>query len=177
MRSKKFSKMKRKQRESLDVDITSLLDILVILLVFLLKSYNASDLKLQLVDDLKLPISQSNVMGEHTVQIQVNKNKKIWVDNKEIGQYKISDGKILALFDKLQNIKKTTEKEILELEGRSPSSNPQIKNVIAVKKRMVKKVNLVIDQDLPYQVLRNIMHTSSLAGYGEFKFIIQGKSD
>ena len=38
---KKFQR--KRIREGVDVDITSLLDILTILLVFLLKSYNASE--------------------------------------------------------------------------------------------------------------------------------------
>ena len=37
-----------------------------------------------------------------------------------------------------------------------------------------KKVNIVLDQSLPYSVLRKVMHTSALAGFPEFKFIVQG---
>ena len=45
---------RRKKREPVDIDITSLLDILVIMLVFLLLNYNASDLKLELVPNLEM---------------------------------------------------------------------------------------------------------------------------
>ena len=43
----------RRKAEPVDLDITSLLDILVIMLVFLLMNYNASDLQLDLVKDLE----------------------------------------------------------------------------------------------------------------------------
>ena len=51
---------RKRNREAVDVDITSLLDILTILLVFLLKSYNASDLKLDLTKNLEMADSASD---------------------------------------------------------------------------------------------------------------------
>lgn len=57
----------RKNKGAPDIDITSLLDVLVILLVFLLKSYNASDLTLDLVDNVKLPSSNTRLLGNNAV--------------------------------------------------------------------------------------------------------------
>lgn len=64
MAREKRTFIKRKRRES-ELDITSLLDILVILLVFLLKSYNSSELKVNVVDNLNLPSSESRELRVH----------------------------------------------------------------------------------------------------------------
>ena len=77
---------KRAKAEPMEIDITSLLDILVILLVFLLKSYNASDLKLDLVKNLTVPDSKARKLGNHAVIIQVDKNSNVWVEKKIIGK-------------------------------------------------------------------------------------------
>ena len=95
MRSRRFKKIfSSKKDKTLELDITSLLDILVILLVFLLKSYNASDLKLELMSKIFLPDSISRTLGNDAVIIQVDKNKKIWVDHKPIGQIQTGNEKI-----------------------------------------------------------------------------------
>ena len=149
---KRFQR-KREKSEPMDLDITSLLDILVILLVFLLKSYNASNLKLNLVKSLTIPDSKARKLGNHSVIVQVDKNKQIWIDNKVIGTISNSE-KIDSLYDALKNKRDIASK-----------NNPKL---------IAKSVNLVLDKKLPYNSMQKVMHTSALAGYTEFKFIVQG---
>lgn len=35
------------------------------------------------------------------------------------------------------------------------------------------RANLVFDKSLSYKIVRKVMHTTALAGYNEFKFIVQ----
>ena len=117
MRRMFFNQKSRSKKEPLDLDITSLLDVLVILLVFLLKSYNASDLKLNLVKDLVVPNSDARTLGHHAVIVQVNSHKKLFINNKNIIF-------IILIFSfyfypnmKANKLKeKTTQKEIVEKE-------------------------------------------------------------
>ncbi len=154
MRRMFFNQKSRSKKEPLDLDITSLLDVLVILLVFLLKSYNASDLKLNLVKDLVVPNSDARTLGHHAVIVQVNSHKKLFINNKEIGSITQS-GENQVLLEALKKIK--SEEKL-----RNPASEPE------------KKVNLVFDEGIPYKIMKSVMHTSALAGYTEFKFIVQG---
>jgi len=149
---KRFQR-KRPKAEPMELDITSLLDILVILLVFLLKSYNASNLKLNLVKELAIPDSKARKLGSHSMIVQVDKNKKIWIDNKVIGTIDRAD-KIESLYDFLKN-----KREI------ATAKDP---------KQVLKSINLVLDKELPYNSMQKVMNTSALAGYTEFKFIVQG---
>ena len=138
------------------MDITSLLDVLVILLVFLLKSYNASDLTLDLVDNLKLPDSNTQMLGNHAVIVQVNKDSKLFINNNEVGAVIGNSDKIPDLYNKLIEIKKEEEKVAKEHDVKQG-----------------KNINLVFDANLPYATVRKVMHTAALAGYPQFKFIVQ----
>jgi biopolymer transport protein ExbD len=147
-----FFNGKKQKKEIMDLDITSLLDVLVILLVFLLKSYNASNLKLNLVKDLIVPSSAARTMGEHAVIVQVDQNKNLYVNNKQIGM-----------------ITRSGESPILLQHLKSIKENSDIAEVKAAK-----RINLVFDEGIPYKVMKGVMHTSALVGYTEFKFIVQG---
>lgn len=168
---KKFGN-NREKKEELEVDITSLLDILVILLVFLLKSYNPSDLKLETAKNVSIPKSKSQKLGHTSVLVQVGSDKGIWINDRRIGTLTGSSEKIGLLYDELLKQKDLQKKELTEIEGRVPSA--ERKMALKTRKQNIKKVNLVMDQSLPYSILRRVMHTSALAGYPEFKFIVQG---
>jgi biopolymer transport protein ExbD len=159
MRKKMFGS-KRTKKEPMEIDITSLLDILVILLVFLLKSYNASDLKLDLVKNLKPPDSKARKLGNHAVIVQVDKNSNVWVGKKIIAQIPAQGNEIPKLLELLKDRQETEKQKIAA--SRTPAS------------KVPRAVNLVFDKDTPYQSLQKVMHTSAIAGYTEFKFIVQG---
>ncbi len=149
---KMFEKKARRKAEAMEIDITSLLDILVILLVFLLKSYNSTNLTLDLAKKIKLPSSKSRVLGSHAVIIQVDKKKQIYIKNKRIGQIHKS-AKIDVLYDYLKR-----ERSIASKKVKTPS----------------KQINLVLHKDLPYDAIKKVMHTSASAGFTDFKFIVTG---
>ncbi len=152
---KKFQR--KRIREGVDVDITSLLDILTILLVFLLKSYNASDLKLDLTQGLEMAQSESKAMTRFAPVIQVNKEAMVFLNNKSIGRIPAS-GSMTMLTQKLKE-----EREKLESQGQGKKTT-----------HSNELVNLVFDKEMDYQYVQRIMNDSALAGYSQFKFIVKG---
>ena len=163
--------MRRQIKKECDVDITSLLDILVILLVFLLKSYSASDLRVDLVENLSLPSSVTEDLGEMAVIVQINRSQNIWVNDVSIGKLSRNGEIITNLNDKLVEIKQQVQQEF-EAKKRTPSSDEPDK--LQKEEDKLKRINLIIDEELPYSVMRQVMHTSALAGFPEFKFIVRG---
>lgn len=154
---KKFSR--KREREAIDVDITSLLDILTILLVFLLKSYNASDLKLDLQKNIEMADSDAREMTRYAPVVQVNKEAKVFVNNKEIGRMPAS-GNMDELTEALKKAR-----DGIEAENKKKPTNQQVKTEM---------VNFVFDKDMDYEVVQRVMHNSALAGYSQFKFIVKG---
>lgn len=146
-------KCEQNTREIEEVDITSLLDILVILLVFLLKSYNASSLKVDLVKDLSLVNSFSRDLGQFAPVLQVTSTKDLYIDNKLIGN--ISENTLER--NVASEFKVIREKE-KKLANNKPNPN----------------INIVLDGDLPYSEIENVMNMVSKHQYENFKFIVKG---
>lgn len=152
------------KKEPMELDITSLLDILVILLVFLLKSYSASDLKVNLVENLDLPVSSSQDLGNQAVILQINRNREIWINDKKLAGWN-SNGDILPdVKERLLAIKEEKEKD---LAARTPAEE------LERKKKDLGRINLLFDGELTYETMRLVMNTASRSGFPDFKFIVQ----
>lgn len=160
------SRKKREKRGVFEVDITSLLDILVILLVFLLKSYNSSGVTLNVPKGIKLPNSQSQKINTAGVVIQVSKDK-IWVDSNTVLEtdnlpsrvYDQNKRRIIPLYNEL--VKK---KEIIK---NIAKQTPEAKKFSGV-------VNLIIDKSLKYSYVKKVMYTCASAGFKQYKFVVMG---
>lgn len=139
-----------------EFDITSLLDILVILLVFLLKSFNDSELTLDLVNELALPYSESRIQAENGIIVQVNKRKEIYLNEKKLGTIYGSG---------LNQLERSLKKEF-------KNSNAKLK-AKGLKTTDNKLVNLVFDQGLSYLNIHKVLDVASDSGYGQYKLIVQ----
>lgn len=160
---------RRSKKEPIDLDITSLLDILVIMLVFLLKSYNATGIILNIPEDIKLPTSASSDINTQGVVVQVSE-KKIWVDdevvldkeNPEGRTYDYGGRRIIPLFNILvgkKNLVKRIEK-----------ATPEAQKFSGV-------VNLIVDKKIKYSEIKKILFTSAEAGYMSYKFVVLGEDN
>jgi biopolymer transport protein ExbD len=162
-RASRFTR--RKKIQVFDIDITSLLDILTILLVFLLQSYNSSGVIINVPKGIELPRSASESLNNFGVNIQVSKTQ-IWVDDKEVvntenpdapNQFDEGGRRIVPLYNQLVKIKET----IKQTEMISPEA-----------KKFSGIANLVVDKSLKYNYLKRVMYTCAAAGFKEFKFVV-----
>lgn len=161
------SKRKRLRSAPMEIDITSLLDILVILLLFLLKSYNSSGVPLTIPDGITLPLSESKSINTPGIMIQVSKNK-IWVDNKEVLNseevpnrlYDHGGRRIIPLYNELIKMKE------------------EIKNVaenVPNAKKFTGVTNLIVDKEVKYNYIKKLMYTCAQAGLKKFNFVVMGE--
>ncbi len=160
------NKKRRGNKEPIDVDITSLLDILVILLVFLLKSYNSSGVTLTIPKGIELPKSASSSINTAGVMIQVSQNK-IWVDTETIYDSENTPDK---LYDE-------GGRRIIPLYNELVKKKEKIKMI--AKQTPAKKfsgiANLIIDKSLKYSYVKKVMYTCAAAGFKEYKFVVMGE--
>lgn len=163
-RASKFTN-RRKKNQVLDIDITSLLDILTIILVFLLQSYNSSGVIINVPKDINLPRSASESLNNFGVNVQVSKSQ-IWVDDVEVVNSNSTDKaqlfdeggrRIVPLYNELVKIKETIKQ--------SEKLSPQAAKFSGV-------ANLVIEKSLKYDYLKRVMYTCAAAGFKEFKFVV-----
>lgn len=164
------SRRGRKGAGAFDIDITSLLDILTILMVFLLQSYNSSGVVINVPKEIDLPRSNSETLNTFGVNVQVSKTQ-IWVDDKEVvntesvdeGQLFDEGGRrIIPLYNQLVKIKET----IKQSEKLSPEAN-----------KFSGVANLVVDKTLKYSYLKRVMYTCAAAGFKEFKFVVLSEAN
>ncbi len=158
---------RRVKKGAMELDITSLLDILVIMLVFLLKSYNSSGIVFNVPKGIKLPISQSMALNTSGVIVQVSP-EKIYVDDKEIlntqkrprRTYDHGGRRIIPLFNEL-----VRKKQMIK---RIEKSSPNAQKFSGV-------ANLIIDKSLKYSFIKKIMYTCADAGFKKYKFVVLGE--
>ncbi|MFL5783418.1 MAG: ExbD/TolR family protein [Bacteriovoracaceae bacterium] len=164
VRASRFANRRRKDRV-IDIDITSLLDVLTILLVFLLQSYNSSGVIINVPNGIDLPRSASESLNNFGVNIQVSRTN-IWVDDKEVltaetaneGQVFDEGGRrIVPLYNELIKIKETIKL--------SEKLSPEATKFSGI-------ANLVVDKNLKYSYLKRVMYTAASAGFKEFKFVV-----
>jgi biopolymer transport protein ExbD len=158
----------KKKKGTMDIDITSLLDILVIMLVFLLQSYNASGVILNVPKGVELPTSESITQSTSGVIIQVSATT-VFVDDVQVYEWddprarqnRDQNGRrIIPLYNEL--VKK--KEAIANLERTAAQAIP-----------FSGIVNLLIDKTIRYNDVRAIMHTAALAGFQQYKFVVLGE--
>ena len=156
---------RRRAKEGVDIDMTSLLDILTILLAFLIHNFDATRAIINVPGDIALPNSKSKSMNTNGVNIQVSVDK-IWVDDKEVLNSETTPDKIydqdgrriVSLYNELIAVKE----RIKQTEKLSPD---------AAKFSGI--ANLVLDKTLKYSYVRRIMYTCAEAGFKEYKFVVR----
>ncbi|MEE2670884.1 MAG: biopolymer transporter ExbD [Bdellovibrionota bacterium] len=175
-RNRSIRNKKRERRSPTNIDITSLLDILVILLVFLLKSYNSSGVVLNVPKGITLPDSKSESMSNAGIMIQVSKDK-IYVDDETILDnenpppkiYGEGGRMIVPLYNQL--VKKKEEIKVLAKQVNSAAGIENEDN----QKKFTGIANLIIDKSLKYSFVKKIMYTCAAAGFKEYKFVVLGE--
>lgn len=147
----------RRKAEPLEIDITSLLDILVIMLVFLLMNYNASDLQLDLVKNMEMADSESTRITHYAPVVQLNGEQTIFLDMKEIGRMPAGEAQALAA---LESALQERHKELPAKEQKAEEGA---------------LINLVFDRTTDYQQIEKVMASSAKVGFTQFKFIVRGE--
>ena len=168
-KAKRKAKAKRRlDKDEVSVTITSLMDIMTILLVFMLKNYSTDPLNVTQTDDLQLVPSVHTEKTKKDLTPLAVTSTHILVDDNPVVQVK--DGKVSAsakrdgedgyfispLFDSLQ--------AVVEHQRKIAQYNPSVK--------FEGRVLIVGDKNVPYRLLSEVMYTAGQAEFGEFEFAV-----
>ncbi|MBS1964131.1 MAG: biopolymer transporter ExbD [Bdellovibrionales bacterium] len=181
-RSIRTRRGKRKINKGFELQLTSLIDVLVIILVFLLKSYQTSLNTLTTVEGLQMPISASQDEPHDSLQVIITP-EGITFEGKRVvdfaqsgdtagsteGAYKLNatdldEGgrRIVGLFNTLVAAREKSELLKAKSPVRDANGNPlPFDGVLAV----------TADKRIQYDTLRKIMYTAGAAGFKVFRFI------
>jgi len=170
-----MKKKSRRTEPSGELNITSMMDMMTIILVFLLKSYSTSDVSVAPSEDLVIPVSSSQKPPKLAVNLVVSR-KEILVDGKSVlrlttyadpdtGEPTVAvptDEKRGQLIKKLYDHLLEKAETAKDLGARSGSAELDFKGQILLQ----------CDKRLPFGVLREVMYTAGQAQFGEFRFVV-----
>ncbi|MEZ4321401.1 MAG: biopolymer transporter ExbD [Myxococcota bacterium] len=164
----------RRQTEDGALSITSMMDMMTIILVFLLKSYSTDDVSVAPSKDLQVPVSTAEKAPKLAVNVVVSQ-REIVVDGEEVltlDRVQNDQGLevtavpaeekrgqlISALYDRLLEKAETAK----DLAMRTGSEEFEFKGEILLQ----------CDKRLPFSVIREVMFTAGQAQFGNFRFIV-----
>jgi len=142
-----------KKPSLLTLNITSMLDMFTILIIFLLKSYSAEGIILTIPADLHLPASTTQTTPEPGLVVEVSKNNLM------------VDGKLLEL--DLESIAKSDTLMIVELYQYLDIRAKQYEEISAANPNASFTGKLVLegDREIPFRLLKKILYTCGQAGF------------
>lgn len=156
-RRRRYEPVQRKS--SFGLNITSMTDMFTILLVFLLQTYSTSQVHIDPEKNLRLPSSNTTANPVESIKVSIS-NDAIKIGETLITTVKNQDIEskdldrndsnfILPLFKALDDIAKKAE---------TPAAKEG-------------KILLQAEASLPYQTLRRVMYTASMAGFPQLKLV------
>lgn len=157
-RRKRFA-LNINQNSTFTLSIASMTDMFTLLLVFLLQNFATSSVEIKPQQNLALPTSNSYKNPILSVQISVSTDD-IKVNDKLVARIQNRD---IASADVDPQDTNFIQPLFKELQAIALDPN--------VKKDEKNQIMLQADQNLPYQTLRKVMYTASMAGFPQVKLV------
>jgi len=171
-RKRDFRRRRRKAREAAgeikELNIVAMMDMMTILLVFLLKSYQASTINVNMSEHLAIPASTTQLHPQENITVTVSMEELTVNDRKVLdllrGTIRARDkegGKeeafyVGAVYDALKR-EVDKQKYIAQFNKSAPFSG---------------RVNVVADKKISYRTLMDVLYTAGQAELGEYKFMV-----
>jgi len=167
-----YRRQRRKIREAegeiKELNIVAMMDMMTIILVFLLKSYQASAINVNMGQDLSIPLSSTQLHPQENITVTVT-TREVAVNDRQVVQ--IQGGAIPAsvkeggradafyvgpIYDALKK-EVDRQKYIAQYNADAPFTG---------------RVNVVADKSIPYRTLMEVLYTAGQAELGEYKFMV-----
>lgn len=156
--------LKKNNRKAVFVlQLTSMVDMFTIMIVFLLKSYSTSAVHITPHEGLRLPSSTSYTDPTDSLKIVVSK-KGLFVDDTQIVSLENDQFKKQDLDPNDSDFIKPFY-EALDREATKVKSLAKQNEAVEFEGKVI----LQADSSLPYSLLRKVMYTSSLAGFADMR--------
>lgn len=144
------------------LNLTAMMDMMTIILVFLIKQYASAPENIQMSEVMRPPKSTVEEAVQPTVNVFITQ-KQILVDDKEV--LKVEGGKIVS--DKPGNealvpLNEALQKQVNRINALHDRGGPEFDGALMV----------VADQETPYDLLYTILQSASRAQFNEYRMIV-----
>lgn len=181
-RSIRARRGRKKIASEFELQLTSMMDVLVIIVVFLLKSYSTTINTFSTVPGIQIPVSRSEDMPPDSLQVIVTP-EAVTFENERILEFVLTAGslesndvqynfkptdldegnrRIVPLFNSLMKARDKAELLRARSKARDEKGEPlPFEGVLAIQ----------ADKRVQYDTIRRIMYTAAAAGYKTFRFL------
>lgn len=169
---KALARKKRKERDTAgeinELNITAMMDMMTIILVFLLKSYAASAISITQSEEVKPPISSTRAVPKDTVAVTITP-RDILVGDRVVVQLvngqvpaAMLDGRLVKPLD--QVFRREVEKLKL-IASRNPAAP------------FSHELSVIGDRRIPYDLLLTVLYTAGQAELENYRFVVLQKGE
>ncbi|MGA1870644.1 MAG: ExbD/TolR family protein [bacterium] len=149
---------KRRQFVAPKLQITSMMDMFTIILIFLLFSFSNRPESIQFNKDLKLPESEAKMDYKDNIKLILSRST-LQLENKVVAE--IKEGKIIGLNPrKLKQSNLYRELKAYRKQADASNTDKESKEAIL----------FLCDKRLPFKTINNIVKTAAMAGFPNFQF-------
>ncbi len=161
-------KAREAQGEIRELNIVAMMDMMTIILVFLLKSYQASAINVNMGADLSIPQS--------TTQLHPQENITVTISTREVA---VNDRRVVEIRGGLipADAKEGRRAEAFYV----GAIHEALKKEVEKQKYIARynkdapfagRLNVVVDRKIPYRTLMEVLYTAGQAELGEYKFMV-----
>jgi biopolymer transport protein ExbD len=155
-----MAKRRVKKQEEAGLIITSLIDVFVIVLVFLMRSVDSEGNLMTSADNLVLPMSQRSKTPTEVSLTIIGDQKHITVDDV-----------VLVDTDNVRKQDSLLVKPVLDVLIKKREEERKAE-VLGLIKEATGKVVVQFDKNIPYDIVTKVMATCGYAGYNNIKFAV-----
>ncbi len=181
---KLFRRKRRKEREAAgeirELNITAMMDMMTIILVFLLKSYSASSVNMASSGDIAPPISSTRLAPKDTVAVTVTRcspgpdrvcrpgSGSLMVGDKTVFSYENDAFPATAKAGGETGLLVEPLREALQKEVDTIKRNAQFNSAV----QFTGEVSIVGDRNMPYRMLAEILYTAGQVELDSYRFVV-----
>jgi biopolymer transport protein ExbD len=145
------------------LQITAMMDMFTIVLIFLLFSFSSEPDKLVLDKELELPKSIAKMSYKETIKLVLSQNS-LKLEDRVVA--KLNHGKIIGL-----NRNKLKDSYLYKELSTYWKEKERVKAVETAEKQIL----FLCDKRLPFKTINSIVKTAALAGFPNFQFAVLKK--
>ena len=166
----KFRRLRRKAREAEgeieELNITPMLDMMTIILVFLLKSYNSSTVSVSISNDLMPPSSSTTLEPAETATVTITKDEitvgdkpAVALDNWQVPASATNPAAPLLITPVEDLLKKEVDRQKYIAKWNKSAEFEGLLSIIG-------------DHEVPYKLLFSVLATAGQSELGKYKFVV-----
>jgi biopolymer transport protein ExbD len=151
-----------------ELNIVAMMDMMTIILVFLLKSYQASAINVNMGADLAIPLSTTQLHPQENITVTVSM-RDVAVNDRKVAD--LQRGRVPAA------AKQGGRADALLVSGVYDALKKEVERQKTVARwnqdaPFTGRINLVADKRVPYRTLMEVLYTAGQAELGEYKFMV-----